>query len=163
LAGVRTEETPKRGDSGTVATEASPSDANATPLNPSDALIAVIPSETLAFYIPITATIVTYLLKDTASLDRYMGLRWALYVAGIVIAFGLVFIACPDIRSARPLAEAASAGFAFAAWALITPGSPLLAETRDDLDPVLQSLLGLGSVTVLYVVSKVTLTKKKKS
>lgn len=128
------------------------------PVGAADALVAIIPSETLVFYTPIVTAIVAQLLKDSHHPDRYMGLRWSIYAAGIVISMLLIARGRLSNRLSRwPLAEMLAAGFAFAAWALVIPESPLLAETKDSLDAVIVLIISGGSVVLLAIFSNTKL------
>lgn len=77
---------PKKAAKGTIPDEG----AGTEDVKPLDALVAIIPSETFAFYTPLATAITSQLLKNVDAPDRYMGLRWSLWVAGIAVAFGLV-------------------------------------------------------------------------
>jgi hypothetical protein len=121
-------------------------------VNMGDALVAIIPSETLSFYSPVIAVILSTLLKDEPS-DTYMGLRWGLFAAGVVLSMAL--IASSKRRrvmsglSSWPTAEMFAAGLAFAAWTLTIPGSPLLAETTEKWDAVLTILIPAATIAAL--------------
>jgi hypothetical protein len=94
------------------------------------ALIATIPTETLAAY---TAVVGTVLAADIAS--QYGPFRWAIFGVFILLAFLAPMLAYrrPEAsadgtgasRRTVPLLECAAAALAAAAWGLVMPGSPL--------------------------------------
>jgi hypothetical protein len=152
---------PVKTDEGLIVDTGSGKQASVTAV---DTLVAIIPSETIAFYTPIMTVVVSQVLKDTPEPDRYMGLRWSLWVAGIVIT--VLLIARDKLSNKSNLkwatAEMVSAGLAFGVWALTTPESPLLAEVEDKFDTLTTIILTLTTLFVLAFISSVFLTKKKK-
>lgn len=160
LASQRQTADPKKSAAGTIPPEA---ETGTEPVKGLDALVAVIPSETFVFYTPIVAAIVAQLLKDAPAPDRYMGFRWAVYAAAILVAMAL--IAKDRLLKSKtkfPTAEMLVAGLAFAVWGLVTPESPLLAETKDTLDLVIIATISGGGVLLVGMISSVFLTKKAK-
>lgn len=161
LAATRQEGEPRKTEEGTIAG----ADAGVEAVLGRDALVAIIPSEALVFYTPIVAIIVSQLLEDESAPDRYMGLRWGLWIATIAVAMALVAKGkghgSTDLKK-WPIAEMFAAGFAFAAWGLSTPESPLLAETKDSLDTVLILLISSGAAVVLSIFAGSVLTKPVK-
>jgi hypothetical protein len=157
LAAQRHEGTPQKTARGTFpGMDEATEDANGK-----DALVAIIPSETIAFYTPITTIIIAQLLKGAGAPDRYMGLRWGLWVSGILISLALVAKERLSRTSAKwPAAEMAAAGVAFAAWGLSTPDSPLLAETKDSLDSVITLIISGGALLLLGLFSTSVLSSK---
>jgi hypothetical protein len=62
-------------------------------------------------------------------------MRWILYAAGflaIAVWLGGAYIRQPKKKRRFPVAETLAATFAFAAWGLVMPGSPLSASVGGD-------------------------------
>jgi hypothetical protein len=113
-----------------------------------DLLVAAIPTEPLALYTFLIAGIVATI--DAGESQR-LTLRWVIYgamIAYIVLWLGIAYLRRPKAERKRrlPWLEIVAAVIAFAAWGLVTPGSPLDVELSGD-DRLIATLI----ITVLGV------------
>jgi hypothetical protein len=92
-------------------------------------LTDAIPTEPLALYTFLIAAIVATI--DAEETERLL-MRWIIY--GVFVAFIVAWIVASWLRNRTkkvrkfPLAEVGTAVIAFAAWGLVMPESPLMAE-----------------------------------
>jgi cation transport ATPase len=117
------------------------------------ALVAAIPTEPLALYTFLVATI-------EANGDQRLFMRWAIYVVTIVVIalwVGASFLRNRDQEEKKrrfPLVETAAAVAAFAAWGLAMPESPLNAELSGDDRTIWTAIITAAGVVVLGMLGK---------
>jgi cation transport ATPase len=120
-------------------------------------LVAAIPTEPLALYTFLVATIVSTIEAEG---DQRLFMRWAIYAATIVvIALWLCasFLRNRDQEEKKrrfPWVETAAAVAAFAAWGLAMPESPLNAELSGDDRTIWTAIITAAGVVVLGMLGK---------
>jgi hypothetical protein len=124
--------------------------------NWTDVLTAAIPTEALALYTFLTGAIIATI---SAGEDERLTMRWIIYVAGFVIIaaylFGSYHRAAGKRKRRLPLREFLSASIAFAAWGLVMPGSPLLADLSSEDDrAVWTAIIIVSGIVLLWLVGK---------
>lgn len=120
------------------------------------ALVAAIPTEPLALYTFLVATIVATIEPGG---DKRLFLRWAVYLAMIgVIVLWLwsSYRRNQDSQGSRsfPVLETASAVVAFAAWGLAMPESPLNAALSSDNRTIWTAIVTVVGVLILGMLGK---------
>lgn len=120
-------------------------------------LVAAIPTEPLALYTFLVATIVSTIEADG---DQRLFMRWAIYAATIVVialwlAASFLRNRDPEEKKRRfPWVETAAAVAAFAAWGLAMPESPLSAELSGDDRTIWTAIITAAGVVVLGMLGK---------
>jgi hypothetical protein len=120
-------------------------------------LAAAIPTEPLALYTFLVATIVATIGPGD---DERLFMRWAIYaatIAVIVLWLGASHFRNLDAKERKrrfPWLEAASATVAFAAWGLAMPESPLNAELSGDDRTIWTAIVTVAGVLVLGMLGK---------
>jgi hypothetical protein len=116
-------------------------------------LVAAIPTEPLALYTFLVATIVSTI---EANGDQRLFMRWAIYAVTIVVIalwLGASFLRNRDKKKEKkrrfPWVETAAAVVAFAAWGLAMPESPLNAELSGDNRTIWTAIITAAGVVVL--------------
>jgi hypothetical protein len=127
-------------------------------------LVAAIPTEPLALYTFLVATIVATIGPGD---DKRLVMRWILY--GVTITLIVAWIAASylrnrDSRSNRrfPVVEALSASVAFAAWGLAMPESPLNAVLSTNNRTIWTAIVTAAGVVILGMLGKPLKEKAKK-
>lgn len=128
-------------------------------------LAAAIPTEPLALYTFLVATIVSTI---EAKGDQRLPMRWAIYAATIVVIalwLGVSFFRNRDQEKKKrrrfPWVETVAAVAAFAAWGLAMPESPLNAELSGDDRTIWTAIITAAGVVVVGMLGK-PLTEKAK-
>lgn len=141
--------------------------APATLATTGDALVAAIPTEPLALYTGLTAAITALFATDVARSEQYLPLRWTIFAVSIVVVAVWVV---GDYYSQRvkpakdkavrriPVPEVLTSG-AFAAWALVMPGSPLRSEVSGTTATVVTLCITFGGATFVFLMAHLGLTK----
>ena len=116
------------------------------------ALTDAIPTEVLGPYTAIVAIIVA----NTSAVDTRAALRWWTY--GVSLAFILVYVIAsflgdPTKKRRLPWAEMFAALFAFAAWGLAMPGSPLTISVHTSDFAIASAMIAVGGAVVLGLFS----------
>lgn len=120
-------------------------------------LVAAIPTEPLALYTFLVATIVAT-IKPGA--DERLSMRWAIYgatIAVIVLWLGSSYLRNSDPQKKKrsfPWLETAAAVVAFAAWGLAMPESPLNAVLSSDDRTIWTAIITAVGVVVLGMLGK---------
>ncbi len=120
-------------------------------------LVAAIPTEPLALYTFLVATIVATIGPRD---DQRLSLRWAIYAATIVVIamwLGASYRRNQDSKEKKrnfPWLETASAVIAFAAWGLAMPESPLSAELSSDNRTIWTAIITAAGVLLLGMLGK---------
>jgi hypothetical protein len=120
-------------------------------------LVAAIPTEPLALYTFLVATIVATIGPGD---DERLFLRWAIYATTIVLIalwLGASYLRNADSGKDKrkfPWVETASAVVAFAAWGLAMPESPLSAELSGDNRTIWTAIITAAGVVVLGMLGK---------
>lgn len=128
-------------------------------------LAAAIPTEPLALYTFLVATIVSTIESGG---DERLFMRWAIYAATIVVIvlwLGASYLRNidPDEKKRRfPLLETVSAVVAFAAWGLAMPESPLSAVLSSNNRTIWTAIVTVAGVLILGMLGK-PLKEKVKS
>ncbi len=120
-------------------------------------LAAAIPTEPLALYTFLVATIVATIEPGD---DERLFMRWAIYAAMIVVI--VLWLGASHFRNVDanekkrrfPVLETASATVAFAAWGLAMPESPLNAELSGDDRTIWTAIVTVAGVLVLGMLGK---------
>lgn len=119
-------------------------------------LAAAIPTEPLALYTFLVATIVATIGPDS---DKRLFMRWMIYAAMIVVIalwLGSSYLRNRDPQKKRsfPWLETASAIVAFGAWGLAMPESPLNAVLSGDNRTIWTAIITAVGVVVLGMLGK---------
>jgi cation transport ATPase len=119
-------------------------------------LIAAIPTEPLALYTFLVATIVATIEPGG---DKRLFMRWVVYAAMIVVIvlwLGSSYLrnSDPQKKRAFPWLETASAVIAFAAWGLAMPESPLNAVLSSDNRTIWTAIITAAGVVILGMFGK---------
>ena len=141
-------------------TDAAGGETSATAL---DALVTAIPTEPLALYTGLVSGILA-LFDNRASLaTEYLPLRWWIFVVAAVVVAAWVtagyWTAAGGHKRRLPLPEAFTATAAFVAWALVMPGSPLLAGLTGDTGTIVTLCITFGGATLVYLMAQFGLTR----
>ena len=153
IAVERDHAAPKKRKTGRAAPQAANADAL---LSKTDILIAAIPTEVLALYTGLVTAIIANTSSD-AGADKHLLLRWGLYVAGfaaITVWLGANYLRTLTKKRRFPWVETAAAMFAFAAWGLVMPGSPLgeeLSKANTNIWYPIITAAGLFSLGILGI------------
>jgi len=128
-------------------------------------LVAAIPTEPLALYTFLVATIVATIGPDD---DKRLFMRWAIYGAMIVVIvlwLGAAYVRNigPNEKKERhfPWVETASAVVAFAAWGLAMPESPLNAVLSGDNRTIWTAIITAVGILLLGMLGKPLKEKAK--
>jgi hypothetical protein len=123
-----------------------------------ETLATMIPTEPLAFYTAMTALFLAE-LSEGEPLDQYLPQRWILFgvLAAAIPAY--LFLRYRQNRTVSgqrlrkgPWAEIFGATAAFAAWALVTPGSPLAAVLEGSAERLTLGTISIGAVAFLTLI-----------
>jgi hypothetical protein len=120
-------------------------------------LVAAIPTEPLALYTFLVATIVATVEPDG---DKRLFMRWAIYAAMIVVIvlwLGAAYLRNIDPHEKKrhfPWLETGSAVVAFAAWGLAMPESPLSAVLSSDNRTIWTAIITAAGILILGMLGK---------
>lgn len=120
-------------------------------------LAAAIPTEPLALYTFVTATILSTIEPGS---DQRLLMRWVIYAATIVVI--VLWLAGSFYRNLEkkakkrkfPWVETASAAVAFAAWGLAMPESPLNAELSSNNRTIWTAIIVAVAILLLGMFGK---------
>jgi hypothetical protein len=157
--------------SGPNRAQVSTGNAPVTAAGAGDALVAAIPTEPLGLYTGLTSGITALFATNKELSSQYLPLRWWIFgVSTLVVALWIVgsYVAQRDPTAGGPgsrrlpVPEVITASAAFAAWALVMPGSPLRAELSGTSATVVTLCLTFGGATFVYLLAQMGLTKPSK-
>lgn len=119
-------------------------------------LVAAIPTEPLALYTFLVATIVATIEPGG---DKRLFLRWVIYVAMIGVIVLWLWSSYrrnrdSDGKRSFPVLETVSAVVAFAAWGLAMPESPLNAALSSDNRTIWTAIVTVVGVLILGMLGK---------
>jgi hypothetical protein len=126
-----------------------------------DILVTLVPTGLVAPYtlaITAIAGIVDKATRKHPHPNQYVGLRWGIFAALVVLTIGFVLATyySKHPRPERfPWLELAAVTLAAAAWGLATPESALFVAVTGNLKAVLPVLIGAGGAGILAVLSQV--------